>query len=116
MQITENKYHQTIKQEYKDLVDTLVNSNREVFHAYTIHRLLSLGLLIDFTFSYVRPESPEQYVSIQLSLKEHGMVLFVIDVKSNYGRIADDESREVLKVFLKDFNTGLNAPKKKGLF
>jgi hypothetical protein len=117
MQIAENKYHNTIKQEYKDLVDTIVNSNRNTFHAYTFHRLLSLGLLIDFTFTYVRPLDPEQYVSIELNLKEYGMVIIVIDVRSNYGRVANDESVSVLERFLEDFDTGLNATKKKkGLF
>lgn len=116
MHITENKYHNTIKQEYKDLVDTIVNSNRNSFHAYTFHRLFSLGLLIDFTFTYVRPLDPDQYVTIEVNLKEHGVVVFVIDVRSNYGRIANDESRVVLKRFLKDFDTGLNAKKKRGLF
>lgn len=116
MHITENKYHHTIKQEYRDLVDTIVNSNRNSFHAYTIHRLLNLGLLIDFTFTYVRPPE-DQYVSIELSLKEHGVVLFVIDVKSNYGRVANDQSNAVLKQFLEDFDTGLEVKKKKrGLF
>ena len=113
MPIAENKYHNTIKQEYKDLVDTIVNSNRNTFHAYTIHRLLSLGLLIDFTFNYVRPIDPDQYVSIELDLKENGTVIFIIDVRTNYGRVANDESVSVLRKFLKDFDTGLNAPKKK---
>jgi hypothetical protein len=113
MQITENKYHSTIKQEYKSLVDTLVNSNRNSFHAYTIHRLLSLGLLIDFTFSYIRPGDPDQYVSIELNLKEYGMVLFIIDVRTNYGRIGSEESTAVLRKFLDDFDTGLSTKKKK---
>lgn len=116
MQITENKYHNTIKQEYKDLVDTIVNSNRNAFHAYTIHRLLSLGLLIDFTFSYIRPVDPAEYVSIALNLKEHGVVLFIIDVRTNYGRVANDEGKAVLRKFLKDFDTGLNVTKKRKLF
>lgn len=115
MQIAENKYHSTIKQEYKDLVNTLVNSNRNSFHAYTIHRLLSLGLLIDFNFNYIRPVDPDQYVLIELNLKEHGKVLFIIDVKSNYGRVANDDSVAVLRKFLNDFDTGLTK-KKRGLF
>jgi hypothetical protein len=57
-------------------------------------------------------------VSIELNLKEYGMVLFIIDVRTNYGRVGNEESTVYSERFLDDFDTGLNATKKKkkGLF
>lgn len=104
MSIVENKYHSTIKVEFRDLVDNIVNSSRKSYHMYTIHRLLSLGLLIDFPFRYVKTED-QNYVSIELDLKEDGKTLFIVDPDSDYGSIANKESKENLQNFLQHFST-----------
>lgn len=115
MHIVENKYHSTIKVEFRDLVDNIVNSNRQRFHMYTIHRLMSLGLLIDFPFKYVKTEQPE-LIGIELNLKDSGKALFVVNQETEYGSVNED-SKAILEQFLKDFNTGCDAvSKRKSLF
>lgn len=104
MSIVENKYHSTIKVEFRDLVDKFVNSSRKSYHIYTIHRLLSLGLLIDFPFNYVKAENPHS-VAIELDLKEDGKALFIVDPDSDYGNIADENSKQILQNFLQHFDT-----------
>lgn len=112
MDIAENKYHSTIKVEFKDLVDNMVNSSRKKFHMYTIHRLLSLGLLIDFPFKYLDP-SEVGCIGIELDLKESGKAAFLIDPKSEYGRMANKQTEEVLTHFLQHFDTGCDTLKKR---
>jgi hypothetical protein len=114
MGMKENKYHSTVKLEFKSLVDNIVQRSRSVFHMYTIHRLLSLGLLIDFTYEYETNDTSDKYICINLDLKEHGIVKFKIDTDSNYGSVADDLSKQVLDNFLKNFNTGLDDKGRRG--
>ncbi len=108
-----NKYNDTIKVEFRDLIENLVNSSRTSFHLYTIHRILSLGLLVDFTFQYIQVEEPEKYTGIELDLKEHGKVLFVVDIDSNYVHIANDDYKTVLENFLLTFDTCLKKTNRK---
>jgi hypothetical protein len=114
MSIKENKYHSTVKLEFRDLVGNILQRGRSVFHMFTIHRLLSLGLLIDFTYEYETNDTPDQYIFIKLDLKEHGTVQFKIDTESNYGSLSDDASKNVLENFLKNFNTGLDDKGRRG--
>lgn len=117
MPIAENKYHSTVKVEFRDLIENMINSNRKVFHVYSIHRLLSLGLLIDFTFRYVTPPSKNNNdIFIELDLKEYGNVLFNLNTVSNYGGIANTKSMEVLNYFLDNYKPCQDKPKKRGLF
>lgn len=113
MSIVENKYHSTIKVEFRNLVDNIVNSSRASFHMYTIHRLLSLGLLIDFPFKYVNTDYPNS-VTIEIDLKGE-KARFIVDPDSDYGVVADDGSKEILQNFLQHFDTCVK-PKKKGFF
>ncbi|AMB18625.1 hypothetical protein BH780_gp042 [Bacillus phage Eldridge] len=113
MMIKENKYHSTIKSEFKDLVWSLVFEGRTAYHLYTIHRLLNLGLLIDFQFKYCPNKTADQYVHIELDLKEFGRVTFKINTETDYVVIADDLSIRVLEKFLEDFDTGLDDKAKK---
>lgn len=115
MSIVENKYHSTIKVEFRDLVDNIVNSNRKHFHMYTIHRLLSLGLLIDLPFRYVKTEDPNA-VAIELDLKEVGKARFIVDTDSNYGIIADGDSKQILVNFLQHFDTKCDTKSKRRKF
>lgn len=108
-----NKYHSTIKIEFRDLINNLVNSERKSFHVYTIHRILSLGVLIDFTFRYIKMEESDKYIGIKLDLDEHGEVLFVIEVESNYGKLADKHQLDKLENFLCTFDTRLKKTSKK---
>lgn len=104
MNSTGNKYQSTIKVEFRDLICNIVQSNRKSFHMYTIHRLLSLGLLINFDFRYI-DTSEEGIVEIELDLKEHGVVVFSVDLDSNYVKIAEDGYRRTLEQFLDTFET-----------
>lgn len=115
MNIVENKYHSTIKVEFRDLVDNIVNSGRKSFHMYTIHRLLSLGLLIDFPFKYVKADDPQSVV-IELDLKDSGKALFIVDPDSDYGNIANENSKENLLSFLQNFNPVYETKKRRKLF
>lgn len=112
MSIVENKYHSTIKVEFRDLVDNIVNSKRTSYHIYTIHRLLSLGLLIDLPFKYVKTEQSE-YIGIELDLKESGKALFLVNPDSDYGSVANEGSMTVLTHFLDNFNTGCDLKSKR---
>ncbi|QIW88658.1 hypothetical protein P59_060 [Bacillus phage P59] len=114
MSIKENKYHSTVKLEFRDLIGNIVQRDRSVFHMYTVHRLLSLGLLVDFTYEYTPNSNPDKYIGIELDLKQHGKVNFKIDTESNYGSVADDLSLQVLKNFLKNFDTGLDDKGRRG--
>jgi len=109
-----NKYQSTIKVEFRDLIKHLLESNRKSFHMYTIHRVLSLGLLIDFPFEYQKVDDPNQ-VGIELDLGEHGKVMFIVDIESNYAKVATEGYREVLQRFLENFDVCLdkNVKKKK---
>lgn len=107
MNIAENKYHSTIKVEFKDLVKNLLFSERTKFHMYTIHRLLSLGLLIDFPFQYIKTQEPDKSVGVELDLKEHGKVTFLVNLESNYGSLASGQCEATLQQFLENFDTSL---------
>ncbi|APZ82518.1 hypothetical protein Goe27_00530 [Bacillus phage vB_BsuM-Goe27] len=113
MNIPENKYHSTIKLEFRDLVDNIVSRGRKVFHVYTIHRLLSLGLLIDFRFAYI-PNNDGTTIIIELDLKEHGNVRFSVNAGTNYGSVLDDVSMKNLTDFLANYNTKLDDIEQKG--
>lgn len=110
MNIAENKYHSTIKVEFKDLVRNIANSERTHFHTYTIHRLLSLGLLIDFPFQYVKNSCCDCKIEVELDLKAYGKVTFRIDPDTNYGYIANESSKEILKDFSETFSTNIENP------
>lgn len=114
MGIGENKYHSTVKLEFRDLMGNILYRSRPIHHMYTIHRLLSLGLLIDFTYHYVLNSTPDKYIGIELDLKEHGKILFQIDTESNYGSVADDLSTKVMENFMINFDTGLDDKGKRG--
>ncbi|AIW03349.1 hypothetical protein CPT_Mater192 [Bacillus phage Mater] len=103
-----NKYHSTVKLEFRDLVSHLVQRERSVFHMYTIHRLLNLGLLIDFTYDYCTNSTPDKFIHLELDLREHGRVHFQINTESSYGSVSDERSMQVLKDFLVNFDTGLD--------
>lgn len=107
------KYNDTIKVEFRDLIENLVGSSRTTFHLYTIHRILSLGLLVDFTFQYVRVSEPDKYTGIELDLKEHGKVLFIVDIESNYVHIANENYKTILRDFLSTFDTHLKRTTRK---
>lgn len=111
--IKENKYHGTIKSEFKDLVWNIVHGGRTLFHLYTIHRLLNLGLLIDFQFKYCPNKTADQYIHMELDLKDYGSVYFRIDTQTDYVSIADEVGLEVLNSFLEDFDTELDDKSKK---
>jgi hypothetical protein len=112
MNIVENKYHSTIKVEFRDLVDNILHSNRDNYHMYTIHRLLSLGLLIDFPFKYVKAKESD-FIWIELDLKDSGKVLFAVNPDSDYGSIADEESKAILIHFLSTFDIGCDTKSKR---
>lgn len=113
MSIAENKYHSTIKVEFRDLVQHILDSERSHFHMYTIHRLLSLGLLIDFPFEYIKTEEPDRLIGIELNLKEHGKVVFLIDIDTSYGCVANDGYITVLQLFLQHFETIVDPKQKR---
>jgi hypothetical protein len=104
MSIRENKYHSTVKLEFRDLVDNIVSRGRSVYHVYVIHRLLSLGLLVDFTYQYIPNQANDNFVYIELDLQEFGKVRFQINTESNYGSVADELSMQILRRFLDDYD------------
>lgn len=110
-----NKYHDTVKIEFRDLIENIVESNRKHFHLYTIHRILSLGLLIDFTFKYKILDNPEQ-IGIEFTLMGFGKVMFIVDIESGYCSISRDD-KNLLKEFVEKFDINLNmATERKRIF
>lgn len=107
-----SKQQPNLKAEFRDLVSNMINSNRTSHHTYTIHRLLSLGLLIDFTFHYIESDQ-EDWVRIELDLKQDGKVRFTINTESQYGQVEDEESRKVLVQFLDHFDVGYEKVQKR---
>lgn len=107
--IKENKYHNTVKLEFRGVIGNIVEGDRSLHHMYTIHRLLSLGLLIDFTYEYVQNTTSDQNIYIEMDMKEYGRVRFRIDTESNYGCVADELSEKVLENFLNNYDTGLGG-------
>jgi hypothetical protein len=109
--IKENKYHSTVKLEFRGVMGNIVEGGRTSHHMYTIHRLLSLGLLIDFTYEYIQADALDQNVYIEMDMKNYGKACFRIDPKSNYGEVADQRSREVFEDFLDNDSTDLGGGK-----
>lgn len=103
----QNKYHDTIKIEFRELMQDFVESKRRTFHGYTIHRALTTGLLIGFTFDYVRNDDCRENVHIKLNLEEFGAVTFYINIDSGYGNVLDAESKETMIQFINQFDTEL---------
>jgi hypothetical protein len=58
-------------------------------------------------------ETADQYVFIELDLKEHGKATFRIDTQSDYVNIADEIGMSVLGKFYDSFDTGLDDKGKK---
>jgi hypothetical protein len=110
-----NKYHSTIEVEFRDLIDNILGSRRKTFHIYTIHRLLSLGLLIDFPFKYLQSDEPN-WVGIELDLKTYGKVRFVLNSADDSGQIADEASKQSMQNFLDNFKTGVVGMEKRKRF
>lgn len=102
-----NKYQDTVKVEFRDLIENLVMSNRKSFHLYTVQRILSLGLLIDFRFNYIKLGNPEQ-VGIELRIPGYGPVIFVVDVDSSYCTITEQD-KDLLKKFIEKFDVEMKA-------
>jgi hypothetical protein len=115
MVIKENKYHSTVKLEFKQVVQSMVEEDRTSYHIYTIHRLLSLGLLVDFTHEYLKNTTDDEYVYIRLDLKEFGNVCFKIDTSINRGGVADERSMQVLRNFVGLYNISLEDTGQKGI-
>ncbi|WNO29793.1 hypothetical protein [Bacillus phage SDFMU_Pbc] len=115
MKINENKYHSTVKLEFRDLIGTFINTDRSIFHMYSIHRLLHLGVLVDFTYEYCKNTTDDKFIEVKLDLKEFGLAYFKIDTDSNYGSIADEESRKVLESFYVSYDTELGDAKRQGI-
>lgn len=109
-----NKYHDTVKVEFRDLIENIVNSERKSFHLFTIHRVLSLGLLIDYTFQYKQLDDPSQ-IGIELGLKGFGKVLFVVDIESSYCQISK-EDKQLLQEFVERFDICVEALPNKHVF
>lgn len=105
--VERNMYHDTIKLEFKDLMRDFIVSQRRDFHGYTIHRALTTGLLIGFTFDYIRNDNCRDNVHLQMNLKEFGNVTFYINIDSGYGNVLDEESRDTIARFVLDFDTEL---------
>lgn len=103
-----NKYHDTIKLEFKELLRDFIVSKRRTFHCYTIHRALTMGLLIGFTFNYVSHSECQKDIHIDLNLEEYGIVTFYIDIESGYGNILNTENRETVIDFIENFSTELS--------
>ncbi|AFQ96312.1 hypothetical protein [Bacillus phage vB_BceM_Bc431v3] len=112
MNVVGNKHQPNLKAEFRDLVGNMINSNRSSYHMYSIHRLLSLGLLMDFTFKYIEAEQSD-WVRIELDLREHGKVVFAINTDSEYGQIEDEDGREVLVHFMENYVTECDRVEKR---
>lgn len=113
----ENKYISVVQLEFKEIIENLLSSNRKDFHMFTIHRILSLSLLVDFSFSYVPSDKLREEVCIQLDLGEWGCSHFVVDIDSNYARIRTEEDRGVLEAFIQTYDTRiLERGKKRKIF
>lgn len=106
-----NNYNKTIQIEFRDLIDNLLNSKRKSFNLYTIHRILSLSLLIDYDFRYAQVDGTGKYLEILLDLKEHGKVSFTVDMSNSCVEISNDISRKVLEDFLTKFDELKDRPK-----
>jgi len=100
------KCQDTVKTEFKDLIQSLVESNRTRHHLYIIHRLLSLGLLIDFSFRYRNVSEPNK-IGIELDLKEYGQVMFIVDTDTSYAEFASYGCKDLLNNFIVGYNTQL---------
>ncbi|UXQ88917.1 hypothetical protein Thu_57 [Bacillus phage Thurquoise] len=112
MNVVGNKHQPNLKAEFRDLVGNMINSNRSSYHMYSIHRLLSLGLLIDFTFKYIEAEQSD-WVRIELDLRDYGKVVFAINTDSEYGQIEDEDGKEILVHFMENYDTGCDRIEKR---
>lgn len=96
MRQNEKSINAAVRDELMELIGTIVNGDRKQFHIYTIHRLISLGLLNDFHFHYLECNRPD-WIKLQIITPKDRIVKVSIDINSQYGKIEDEESMVVLK-------------------
>lgn len=109
--MVKEKYTSTIRVEFKELICNIVESERKTFHIYTIQRILSLGLLVDFTYKYIKLSNPEGSVGLELDLNKYGSVVFILDLDSNYVTLRRQRDREILEKFLEGFEVEMKKTK-----
>lgn len=102
-----NSYEANLKIDFCSMLCDLISSERTYFHIYYLHRLLSLGLLADFNYRYVKGDDTGVMVGIMLELGIYGEVLFIIDVDENYAEIANKISRDNVIKFIDAFSDRL---------
>lgn len=97
-------YRDMRKVEFKDMVSKLLPP-REVFHAYTIGRTCTHGVMLNFSYSYSTVPSNLDVIIKTLNLKEFGKIVFEIDCKTNQGKIISKDSLAVIQNFLERYST-----------
>lgn len=91
-----NRFNKTIESELRDLLYNLARSDRKDFHIYTIHRVMSLSLLSDYSFRYDKNECGD--IVIEIDFGSNGVVRFLLDGYSGYAKIDSKESMNNLNL------------------
>lgn len=98
-------YHDTLKQEFKDSLYRMVNSERSFYHMYAIDRLCTQGVMIGFDYDYIPcPDKPGQFKKV-LHLGSFGDIIWELDYKTGYAYISGDNCIKAIKNWLEDFST-----------
>lgn len=100
-------YEERLRIDFCSLLRDLISSERTYFHIYSLHRLLSLSLLADFNYRYVKGDDAGSLIGIMLDLGVYGEVLFVVDVNENSAKIANKISRDNVIKFIDAFSDRL---------
>jgi hypothetical protein len=103
--IKKNIYHDTLKMEFKSLLEGIVESKRREYHVYTVHRVINSGIMLGFHFKYVKSEDPEKYAEVEFYLGESGKISFVINLETQYAILKPEGHKEILKDFVHAYDT-----------
>jgi hypothetical protein len=103
--IKKNIYHDTMKMEFKSLLNGIIESKRKEYHVYTVHRIINSSIMLGFHFRYVETAMPEKYNEIELQLGEVGTVSFLINLETQYVIIKPEGHKDILHEFIQTYDT-----------
>lgn len=99
-----DNFSDTVEFEFRDLLYNIAHGERKKYHMYTIHRLMSLGLLNDYRFSYEKVGNDRNKIAIKIDLKSSGVVTFLLDMETGYASIASKDSLNNINFYLHNFD------------
>ena len=96
-------YVDVLKEDFKELLESLLKSDRSFYHMYIIDRVCIQGALIGFDYRYSLDSRGN--VIKELDLGKYGKLEWSIECTTGYGTLSSADSCIVIARFLKEFST-----------